>query len=267
MDASNIEPLYMCRLSRCLNETIYGHATGEMPAFPSAGRRVPEQRRKDDSNSKTLRSARIRQFQLAHDVSVRREADRNAVSENRRQDVAISRAQRCHKKIDDAQYATDGHFHIRRRSGDGLRSWRETSRTAWRPWHVLRRRRPVVRETALSDVLASIEQLRAVYSKGHEIGCQTFSHVAVSSLSRGELERRVFAAISPRSSELTATCRCAISLIRTATFRFARGFIWKPCSIPAGPSTRGSMPASRISACSSRAPWTIGRSIGPRSPG
>jgi peptidoglycan/xylan/chitin deacetylase (PgdA/CDA1 family) len=37
-------------------------------------------------------------------------------------------------------------------------------------------------------LLASVDQLRAIWSKGNEIGCQTYSHSAVSRLSRSELE-------------------------------------------------------------------------------
>jgi peptidoglycan/xylan/chitin deacetylase (PgdA/CDA1 family) len=45
--------------------------------------------------------------------------------------------------------------------------------------------------------LASIEQLRAIWAKGHEIGCHTYSHAAVSRISLGllgqELERNRWA--------------------------------------------------------------------------
>jgi peptidoglycan/xylan/chitin deacetylase (PgdA/CDA1 family) len=40
-------------------------------------------------------------------------------------------------------------------------------------------------------LLASIEQLRAVWAKGHEIGCQTYSHAAVSLISRAKLEQEL----------------------------------------------------------------------------
>ncbi len=40
-------------------------------------------------------------------------------------------------------------------------------------------------------LLASVEQLRAVWAKGHEIGCQTYSHAAVSRISRAKLEQEL----------------------------------------------------------------------------
>jgi peptidoglycan/xylan/chitin deacetylase (PgdA/CDA1 family) len=40
-------------------------------------------------------------------------------------------------------------------------------------------------------LLASVEQLRAVWAKGHEIGCQTYSHTAVSRISRAKLEQEL----------------------------------------------------------------------------
>ncbi len=43
-------------------------------------------------------------------------------------------------------------------------------------------------KTSPVGLLASIEQIRAVWLRGHEIGCQTYLHSAVSRLCRSELE-------------------------------------------------------------------------------
>jgi peptidoglycan/xylan/chitin deacetylase (PgdA/CDA1 family) len=47
-------------------------------------------------------------------------------------------------------------------------------------------------KTSPVGLLASIEQIRAVWSRGHEIGCQTYRHSAVSRLCRSELETEYF---------------------------------------------------------------------------
>jgi peptidoglycan/xylan/chitin deacetylase (PgdA/CDA1 family) len=43
-------------------------------------------------------------------------------------------------------------------------------------------------KTSPVGLLASVEQLRAIWLRGHEIGCQTYLHSAVSRLYRSELE-------------------------------------------------------------------------------
>jgi peptidoglycan/xylan/chitin deacetylase (PgdA/CDA1 family) len=43
-------------------------------------------------------------------------------------------------------------------------------------------------KTSPVGLLASVEQLRAIWLRGHEIGCQTYLHSAVSRLDRSELE-------------------------------------------------------------------------------
>jgi peptidoglycan/xylan/chitin deacetylase (PgdA/CDA1 family) len=47
-------------------------------------------------------------------------------------------------------------------------------------------------KTSPVGLLASIEQIRAVWLRGHEIGCQTYLHSAVSRLCRSELETECF---------------------------------------------------------------------------
>jgi peptidoglycan/xylan/chitin deacetylase (PgdA/CDA1 family) len=47
-------------------------------------------------------------------------------------------------------------------------------------------------KTGPVGLLASIEQIRAVWLRGHEIGCQTYLHSAVSRLCRSELETECF---------------------------------------------------------------------------
>src|SRR5580658_10491886 len=42
--------------------------------------------------------------------------------------------------------------------------------------------------TSPVGLLATVDQLRTIWSSGHEIGCQTYSHSAVSRLSRSELD-------------------------------------------------------------------------------
>lgn len=188
MDGSNIEPLYMCRLSRCLNESLYGHATGEMPAFPNAGRQYQNSgaRMTQTQEHSDLHAAdnfsfpttfplaaspvgtpyrkivgKMSRF-LARNVTTKKLAMRNA-----RPLVTFTfddvPATACDLGVGLLEkYGAHGTFYV---AGSGCE-----------------RDSPVGR-------LASIEQLKAVYAKGHEIGCQTFSHVPVSSLSRNEFER------------------------------------------------------------------------------
>jgi peptidoglycan/xylan/chitin deacetylase (PgdA/CDA1 family) len=47
-------------------------------------------------------------------------------------------------------------------------------------------------KTSPVGLLASIEQIRTVWLRGHEIGCQTYLHSAVSRLCRSELETEYF---------------------------------------------------------------------------
>jgi peptidoglycan/xylan/chitin deacetylase (PgdA/CDA1 family) len=47
-------------------------------------------------------------------------------------------------------------------------------------------------KTSPVGLLATIEQIRAVWLRGHEIGCQTYLHSAVSRLCRSELETECF---------------------------------------------------------------------------
>jgi peptidoglycan/xylan/chitin deacetylase (PgdA/CDA1 family) len=47
-------------------------------------------------------------------------------------------------------------------------------------------------KTSPVGLLASIEQIRTVWQRGHEIGCQTYLHSAVSQLDRNELEMEYF---------------------------------------------------------------------------
>ena len=47
-------------------------------------------------------------------------------------------------------------------------------------------------KTSPVGLLASVEQLRAIWLRGHEIGCQTYLHSAVSRLCRSELETECF---------------------------------------------------------------------------
>ena len=47
-------------------------------------------------------------------------------------------------------------------------------------------------KTGPVGLLASVEQLRAIWLRGHEIGCQTYLHSAVSRLCRSELETECF---------------------------------------------------------------------------
>ena len=47
-------------------------------------------------------------------------------------------------------------------------------------------------KTGPVGLLASIEQIRTVWLRGHEIGCQTYLHSAVSRLCRSELETEYF---------------------------------------------------------------------------
>jgi peptidoglycan/xylan/chitin deacetylase (PgdA/CDA1 family) len=187
MDASNIEPLYMCRLSRRLNKTIYGHATGEMPAFPSAGRRYQNsgawmtqtQKHSDPYTSDSFSSpitfpfvarptgtpyrkvvGKMSRF-LARNVPTKKLTMRNTqpMVTFTFDDVPATACDLGVRLLE--RHGALGTFYV---AGGGCE-----------------RNSPV-------GLLASIDQLRAVYSKGHEIGCQTFSHVAVSSLSRGELD-------------------------------------------------------------------------------
>jgi peptidoglycan/xylan/chitin deacetylase (PgdA/CDA1 family) len=187
MDASNIEPLYMCRLSRCLNETTYGYATGKMPAASSAGRqyensgaRMTQTQEHPDLHASdnfglpmtfpfTARPAgtpyrnivgKMSRF-LARNVATKKMTMRNArpMVTFTFDDVPATACDLGVRLLE--QYGAHGTFYV---AGGGCE-----------------RNSPV-------GLLASIDQLRAVSSKGHEIGCQTFSHVAVSSLSRSELE-------------------------------------------------------------------------------
>ena len=47
-------------------------------------------------------------------------------------------------------------------------------------------------KTSPVGLLASTEQLRTIWLRGHEIGCQTYLHSAVSQLRRSELETEFF---------------------------------------------------------------------------
>jgi peptidoglycan/xylan/chitin deacetylase (PgdA/CDA1 family) len=47
-------------------------------------------------------------------------------------------------------------------------------------------------KTSPVGLLASVEQLRAIWLRGHEIGCQTYLHSAVSRLCHSELETECF---------------------------------------------------------------------------
>jgi peptidoglycan/xylan/chitin deacetylase (PgdA/CDA1 family) len=47
-------------------------------------------------------------------------------------------------------------------------------------------------KTSPVGLLASVEQLRTIWLRGHEIGCQTYLHSAVSRLCRSELETECF---------------------------------------------------------------------------
>jgi peptidoglycan/xylan/chitin deacetylase (PgdA/CDA1 family) len=47
-------------------------------------------------------------------------------------------------------------------------------------------------KTGPVGLLATVEQLRAIWLRSHEIGCQTYLHSAVSRLTRGELETEFF---------------------------------------------------------------------------
>jgi peptidoglycan/xylan/chitin deacetylase (PgdA/CDA1 family) len=47
-------------------------------------------------------------------------------------------------------------------------------------------------KTGPVGLLASIEQIRTIWLRGHEIGCQTYLHSAVSRLGRSELETECF---------------------------------------------------------------------------
>ena len=187
MDASNIEPLYICRLSRCLNASVYGRATDEMPAFPSTGRQYPSSgaRMTQTQEHSDLHASDNFSLPMTFPLVARPAGTpyRNIVGKMSRflaRNVATKRLTMRNTRpmvtftFDDVpatacelgvrlleQYGTHGTFYV---AGAGCE-----------------RNSPV-------GVLASIDQLRAVYSKGHEIGCQTFSHVAVSSLGRRELE-------------------------------------------------------------------------------
>ena len=188
MDGGNIEPLYMCRLSRCLDESLYGHATAEMPALQNAGRqyqnsgaRMTQTQEHSDLHASDKFSfattfplaasplgtpyrkivGKMSRF-LARNVTTKKLAMRNT-----RPMVTFTfddvPATACDIGVSLLEkYGAHGTFYI---AGAGCE-----------------KDSPV-------GLLASIDQLKTIYAKGHEIGCQTFSHVPVSSLSRGELER------------------------------------------------------------------------------
>lgn len=188
MDGSNIEPLYPCRPSRYRNESNCERATAEIPAFlrasrryQSSGTRMTQTQEHSDLRASENLSLPIT-FPLAASPAgtpyrkvvgkmsrflARNVATKKLVMRNTRpmvtftfDDVPVTACDLGVRLLE--QYAAHGTFYV---AGAGCE-----------------RNSPV-------GLLASIDQLRVVYSKGHEIGCQTFSHAAVSSLRRGELER------------------------------------------------------------------------------
>jgi peptidoglycan/xylan/chitin deacetylase (PgdA/CDA1 family) len=93
------------------------------------------------------------------------------------------------------------------------------------------------------------EQVGALYHRGHEIGCHTFSHVGVDTLDARMLDeecrhnREVLREICPVSTSPTF-------VIRSAASRCRANFSSTIASTAAAEFTRASMPASSISRCS-----------------
>jgi hypothetical protein len=84
--------------------------------------------------------------------------------------------------------------------------------------------------------LASADDIAALASRGHEIGCHTYSHRAVSTLGRPELAGGISTATGRRSAPSAPGTASAISPFRMATCPSAPSVIWSCGSIPAGPS-------------------------------